>query len=216
MWRALVTTVFCRACPVCGRPAAGEFCWDCQRQIEATRLSQPWQFWHGELPLAAWGRYQDALKRVLGALKYHGQPELARPLGHYLGDVWLTQGHRLTSEPAVAPIPLHAQKLKQRGYNQAELLARHFCRYVGLPLYPDLLLRQTETQAQHWLSARAREANLATAFALNPQARYPRRPLLLLDDIYTTGATARAVQRTLQQAGWSVVGILVVATGRQG
>ncbi|MCS7030905.1 MAG: ComF family protein [Gloeomargarita sp. SKYG116] len=214
MWRTLVTTVFYRACPLCRRPATGEFCRDCQRQMAATQLARPWRFWQGELPLAAWGRYQDALKRALGALKYQGRPELARPLGHYLGDVWLTGGHGLTQTPAVAPIPLHPAKLKRRGYNQAELLARHLCRYVGLPLYPDLLVRRTDTQAQHCLSARERAANLATAFALNPDVGYRRRPILLVDDIYTTGATARAAQHTLQQAGWPVVGVLVVATGR--
>ncbi|MEN9206673.1 MAG: ComF family protein [Gloeomargarita sp. GMQP_bins_120] len=214
MWRPLLSTVFHRACPLCRRPAAGAFCRDCQRQVTALQLPQPWRFWQEPLPMAAWGCYRDALKRVLGALKYQGKAELARPLGHYLGDLWLTGEHGLALKPAVVPIPLHAAKLQKRGYNQAELLARHFCQYVDLPLYSDLLVRQTETQAQHQLSPVEREANLAAAFACNGRSHYPRRPVLLLDDIYTTGATARAAQRVLQQAGWSVVGILVVATGR--
>ncbi len=212
--RSLLATVFRPACPLCTRPAQGYFCVDCQRQIEATRLPQPWQFWQEPLPLAAWGRYQDALKRVLGALKYHNRPELARPLGHHLGDLWLTGGHGLPQPPGVVPIPIHPEKRKTRGYNQAELLAEAFCQYVGLKLYSNLLLRQTDTQAQHSLSAREREANLATAFAINPHHRRPKAPVLILDDIYTTGATARTAQAVLQQAGLRVVGILVVATGK--
>ncbi|MEN9216779.1 MAG: ComF family protein [Gloeomargarita sp. HHBFW_bins_162] len=212
--RALLATMFRSACPLCNRPAQGCFCLDCQRQIEATRLVDPWQFWQAPLPLVAWGRYRDALKRVLGALKYHHHPELARPLGHYLGDVWLTGGHGLKQAPGVVPIPIHPDKRKSRGYNQAELLAVSFCDYVGLKLYSDLLQRQTNTQAQHYLSAQEREANLATAFALNPAHSHPHRPLLILDDIYTTGATARTAQTVLRQAGFMVVGILVVATGK--
>lgn len=212
--RSLLTTVFRPACPLCTRPAQGYLCLDCQRQIEATRLPQPWQFWRGPLPLAAWGRYGDALKRVLGALKYHNRPELARPLGHYLGDLWLTGGHGLSQPPAVVPIPIHPEKRKSRGYNQAELLAEAFCQYVGLKLYSNLLLRQTDTQAQHSLSAQEREANLATAFAIHPRHPPPKNPVLILDDIYTTGATARTAQTVLAQAGFSVVGILVVATGK--
>jgi len=212
--RSLVATVFRPACPLCGRPAQGYFCRDCQRQLDATRLAQPWQFWQGELPLAAWGRYGDALKRALAALKYHHRPELARPLGHYLGELWLTRGHGLPQPPGVVPIPIHPDKRQIRGYNQAELLAFWFCQYVGLNLYSDLLVRQTNTKAQHGLSAQEREANLATAFAVNPQSPRPRVPVLIVDDIYTTGATARTAQRVLHMAGVPVVGILVVATGK--
>lgn len=212
--RSLLATVFRPACPLCTRPAQGCFCIDCQRQIEATRLAQPWQFWQEPLPLAAWGQYRDALKRVLGALKYHNRPELARPLGHHLGDLWLSGGHGLGQPPGVVPIPIHPDKRKTRGYNQAELLAEYFCQYIGIKLYSNLLLRQTNTQPQHNLSAQAREANLATAFAINPEHPRPTQPVLIVDDIYTTGATARAAQSVLQQAGLSVVGILVVATGK--
>ena len=212
--RSLLATIFRPACPLCGRPAQGYFCIDCQRQLEATRLPQPWQFWQGELPLAAWGRYGDALKRALAALKYHHRPELARPLGYYLGEVWLTRGHGLRQPPGVVPIPIHPDKHKIRGYNQAELLASWFCQYVGLKLYSDLLVRQTNTKAQHSLSAQEREANLATAFAINPQSPRPQMPVLIVDDIYTTGATARTAQMVLQTAGVTVVGVLVVATGK--
>jgi ComF family protein len=151
---------------------------------------------------------------VLGALKYHNRPELARPLGHHLGDLWLSGGHGLGQPPGVVPIPIHPDKRKTRGYNQAELLAEYFCHYIGIKLYSNLLLRQTNTQPQHELSAQAREANLATAFAINPEHPRPTQPVLIVDDIYTTGATARAAQSVLQQAGLSVVGILVVATGK--
>ncbi|APB34205.1 Putative amidophosphoribosyltransferase [Gloeomargarita lithophora Alchichica-D10] len=212
--RSLLATVFRPACPLCTRPAQGCFCIDCQRQILATRLPQPWQFWHGDLPIAAWGRYRDTLKRVLGALKYNNRPELARPLGHHLGELWLTGGHGLREMPLVVPIPVHPDKRLTRGYNQAELLAASFCEFIGLKLSSNLLLRQTNTQAQHHLSVQAREANLATAFVMNPQHPRPTAPVLIVDDIYTTGATARTAQTVLQQAGCAVVGILVVATGK--
>nr|WP_290226719.1 ComF family protein [Trichocoleus desertorum] len=168
----------------------------------------------------AWGKYGGTLKRALACLKYNHQPKVARPLGQWLGQAWLHQGPKAftqtasaTSWPVVVPIPLHADKLKQRGYNQAELLAQSFCDHTGLPLQRQGLVRLRATEAQFGLSQAARAENLAAAFALNPSVwrSQPQRSVLLLDDIYTTGATVQSAAQLLRSHGITVCGVVAIA-----
>lgn len=169
--------------------------------------------------MIAWGVYTGALKRSIAALKYHDQPQLARPLGHGLAQVWLDSPYAATRSLVVVPIPLHAAKRQQRGFNQAELLAEAFCERTGLPMQRHGLIRVRTTDAQFSLSPEAREQNLAGAFQPSPEwlRRRPTRSVLLLDDIYTTGATAKAAIYALTQQHISVYGMVTVARAiRQG
>ena len=211
-------------CPLCGRSAAQDFCQDCQQQIQHCRLTNPTQFWRGRSPVFSWGLYEGALKRAITALKYNNQPQLAHPLGQWLAQAWLAsrQARRATVPTAafpkliVIPIPLHQTRQQQRGYNQAALLAREFCDFTGLPLRCYGLERTRQTQAQFSLSITDREQNLAQAFCLGNDflQTHPAYPVLLLDDIYTTGATARAATQALQQSGIEVYGLVTVALTR--
>jgi predicted amidophosphoribosyltransferase len=111
---------------------------------------------------------------------------------------------------------MHATKQKQRGFNQAELIARSFCQYTGLPLQSHGLIRLRQTEAQFGLSSAEREQNLINAFALNPRWRDRRPPtVLLIDDIYTTGATARAAAAALRQHQVIVDGLVAVAKSQK-
>ena len=220
-FRGLLNLCFKPNCPLCQRPTSKEFCQDCTKQLQRCQLRQPNQ-WQGDLPVIAWGVYGGTLKRAIAALKYENQPQVARPLGHWLAQAWLnspsacSRGSRIT--PVVVPIPLHPDKQKQRGYNQAALLAQSFCDTTELHLQPSGLERLRATEAQFGLSAKAREENLAMAFELGLGfcRRQPVSPVLLLDDIYTTGATARSAARTLQQSGIKVCGLVAVATASRG
>ncbi len=115
----------------------------------------------------------------------------------------------------VVPIPLHASKQKQRNYNQAALIAQSFCQTTGLKLKLNGLARVRETEAQFGLSVSERQNNLAEAFAVEQEfhrRRFSDVPVLLVDDIYTTGATARSAVQTLRQCGIVVLGLAAVAT----
>ncbi|MDX2230289.1 MAG: ComF family protein [Leptolyngbyaceae cyanobacterium bins.349] len=198
-------------CPLCQRATSQAFCLDCQRQVQQCRLAPPTWQQQAELSILAWGRYDGALKRAIAAMKYHNQPELAVALGHWLAQSWPHQAGKQSA--IVVPIPMHEAKRQQRGFNQAELLADSFCAMTGLICKPDGLRRIRETEAQFRLSHTARVQNLRDAFALGPAFLHhpPTRPVLLLDDIYTTGATARSAARTLRSQGIRVQGIMVLA-----
>lgn len=161
------------------------------------------------LPLLAWGHYRDRLRSALLRLKYNDCPHIGSTLGRWLGEAW--QEARLETvwgRPTVVPIPLHARRLNERGYNQAMAIARGFCRQTRLPLAAKVLRRRRATTAQFGLGAAAREQNLVDAFEVG--SLQPQR-VLLIDDIYTTGSTVRAAAQVLQARGITVVGVVAVA-----
>lgn len=210
--KSCLNLLFYSTCPLCGRSAAQDFCSGCQQQIQRCQLADPTQFWQGQPPVFPWGLYEGILKRAITALKYNNEYQLAYPLGQWLAQAWLAS--RVSSRAiTVVPIPLHQAKQQQRGYNQAALLAQGFCSFTGLPLQCEGLKRVRRTQAQFSLPSLEREQNLAQAFRLgsNFLRNHPSGPILLLDDIYTTGATARAATQALQQFGIEVYGLVAVA-----
>lgn len=207
-----------KPCPLCDRLTASALCPDCWHQVDRCQVGCSAHVSLGcqptgqlqEISVFAWGNYGGALKRTIAALKYHNQPQLARPLGDRLAQAWLKTLPNV--EPlSIVPIPLHAEKQRQRGFNQAERLAEAFCDRTGLPLQREGLIRVRLTEAQFRLTSTAREQNLSNAFRAGRFSRSAPSRVLLIDDIYTTGATARAAVQALQQQQISVWGIAVVA-----
>jgi ComF family protein len=201
-------------CPLCDRSATQILCKYCQRQIEDCKLMQPDRYWQGDLPLFAWGKYEGSVKRSMGKLKYDGHRSIGDLYGDLLADSWqksLPSG--IPPKLIAVPIPLHAEKLASRGFNQAELIARRFCQVTGAKL--DLSLQRTRsTVAQFGLSKLARQENVAGAFTLVKSALQPGVTVLLIDDIYTTGATVRSAASVLRSSQINVCGVAAIATGR--
>lgn len=202
-------------CPCCDRPISGLLCATCDQQIQQCALAKPAAAWQGHLPLFAWGCYEGKLRQAIAALKYHNQPQLAEALGDRMARSWRAHpiSQNLHSKPWVVPIPLHAKRAQERGYNQAALLAQAFCRRLQFPLAQQGLHRHRATDAQFGLSPTARRQNLTDAFQLGDhwQRQPPAQPVLLLDDIYTTGATVQAAAQALRDNGIAVIGIIALA-----
>ncbi|MDX2215382.1 MAG: ComF family protein [Oculatellaceae cyanobacterium bins.114] len=199
-------------CPVCQRSTPLDLCLDCERQVQRCQHPDPGASWQTPSPVFAWGDYGGALKRAIATLKYENQPQLARPLGHWLANAWLASP--LSQTPVtVVPIPMHAAKRQKRGFDQAELLAEAFCDKTGLLLRRQGLERVRATTAQFELSAEARQQNLLGAFQLGREFRHrsPHSPVLLLDDVYTTGATVNAAAQTLRRHQIRVYGVVAIA-----
>ncbi len=197
-----------KSCPLCDRSTSETFCLDCQRRLERDRLTHPAQFWQDSPRVFAWGNYADTLKRTISKLKYDRHPELAELLGTALARSWIEADMNRT-QLTVIPIPLHIEKQQQRGYNQAELISRAFCHLTGDSHQPNGLQRIRATEALFNLSPQQREKTLEQVFEIG-KIRGDRQ-VLLIDDIYTTGATARTAMRVLHRHQIRVLGIAVVA-----
>ena len=155
------------------------------------------------------GAYEGALRELIHIYKYGRVRTLDRPLGELLGRA-LARDERYD---LVTEVPLHWRRRWQRGFNQAELLARELARRTGVR-FAHALRRVHPTRAQAGLSNTARRRNVAAAFACRRKWRDgPLRGLrvLLIDDVMTTGSTAAACARALKQAGAARVTLATVA-----
>jgi ComF family protein len=111
----------------------------------------------------------------------------------------------------VVPVPLHPKRLRWRGFNQSVLLGRELSRVFRLSLDPFLLQRKVETPPQTQLNEEERRRNVRGAFAVNPEKSLQNRSVLLLDDVYTSGATVNECSRCLKRAGAREVYVLTLA-----
>ncbi|HLP91619.1 MAG TPA: ComF family protein [Nostocaceae cyanobacterium] len=204
-------------CPLCQRSTPLELCQYCTKQLKNNHFQNPDQLWKQPLPVFVWGNYSGNVKRAIAMMKYENQPQIGRLFGQWLGEAWLSHPP-YTQKILVVPIPLHPSKQKQRGYNQAALIAEGFCQITGFQYRNNALVRIKETKAQFGLSVTERETNVATAFSVNTELcqRPPDIPLLLIDDIYTTGATAKSAISTFHKNGINVLGLAAVATTTKG
>jgi ComF family protein len=220
-WRQFVKSflnLFLKSnCPLCSRSAVEDFCPACLRQLTRCKFSHSGQFWQGENPVFVWGEYRGTLKNAIAALKYNNNAHLARPLGYWLADAWLSDPPLSVNSVIVVPIPLHRDKLKQRGFNQADLLAESFCELTGFTLKRQGLERIKNTDPLFNLSPRDRRQQMQDSFILGQDFRGkpPSQGVLLLDDIYTTGATVSAAIKTLNQAQIKVYGTVAIAIARK-
>jgi ComF family protein len=209
LWQPLLNFFLKPNCPLCDRSAIHTFCVYCARQLQADELAQSWQ---SDVDILAWGNYGGTLKRAITQCKYHHQPAIGFYLGDLLGKSWLAQVPQ-TPNQRVIPIPLHPDRQRQRGFNQAELIAQGFCARTKIPLDKSLL-RVKATDAQFQLNPEDRQQNLTDAFQLRPRHQLRERSVILIDDIYTTGATITTASQALQQAGVSTIQVAVTAIAR--
>ena len=152
--------------------------------------------------VTALGPYRQTLRRLIHLFKYQGAWDLAFPLGERLGAL------PMPPVDVLVPLPLHPERLRARGYNQAELLARVLAGCWHVPCRAGLA-RVRATQPQVVLGRAAREANMRAAFRAVGAGRLGR--VGLVDDVLTSGATAQAAATALLENGAETVHLIVVA-----
>jgi ComF family protein len=190
-------------CSCCGRPfpdfsGADHLCGRC------STAPPPFTLARGALLFAG------TTRELIHQFKYSGKVMLRRPLALLTADC-LDGFVAGFGADLIVPVPLHTKRLRQRGFNQAVLLGEIFAQRWGVPLQRNNLQRSRWTEPQVNLTASARAENVKGAFTLAAPARIAGKRILLVDDVYTTGSTARECSRVLRSAGASSVAVLTVA-----
>lgn len=189
-------------CQVCALPlpVAGLTCGQCLKEPPAfEQVIAPWTY---SFPLDSLiTRFKHGAKWPYGRLLAE---LLAQSLQHHFDE-------GLKRPDALVPVPLARKRLRERGYNQAAMLARWLSNSLQINCDENLLLRTQDTTAQQDLDAKARKQNLLRAFALTPNAQIKGRHLALVDDVLTTGATAQSLARLLIGAGAARVDVYCLA-----
>ncbi|MDX9689585.1 MAG: ComF family protein [Alphaproteobacteria bacterium] len=152
--------------------------------------------------------YDEESRGMILRLKHADQTHL-----HVVLAGWMTRcgQEALTGCDAVLPVPLHRWRLLKRRYNQSALLASAIAKQTGLSYWPDALLRVKATDSQKDKGEKARRANVAKAFAVNPRFDVSGQTLVLIDDVFTSGATVSECARVLKKAGAASVRVITLA-----
>jgi len=186
-------------CPHCGRPRSnGRLCPLCQRdplQIDGVRSV---------------AYFDGTLREAIHHFKYYNRQALAIPLGKLMSNYW--EKSPLPAE-IIVPVPLHSNRLRERGYNQAALLARELGKSIGLAVAENGLVRVRATRPQVELNAQERKENVSDAFHCSNMELKGKR-VLLIDDVCTTGATLEACSIALRQVGARSVWAFTLARAR--
>jgi ComF family protein len=197
-------------CSVCGERVHGPYALSAgeTRCPLCRRLQPPF------VKAVAYGSYDGGLRELIHLLKYEQVRPAAAVLGRMLAEA--VSGMESGSSPwVVVPVPLHARKLRQRGFNQSELIAQHAVKVAArrgrLVLNPGVLQRRRETQSQIGLTRHQRRENLRGAFAVPRPEEIAGREILLVDDVFTTGTTVSECARVLLRAGASKIFVATVA-----
>ncbi|MBU0493967.1 MAG: ComF family protein [Chloroflexi bacterium] len=187
--------------PTAARPASPRLCARCQAHRPG----------FNGLHFVAY--FEGPLRQAVHRLKYQGCWAAARPLGQLMA---ATCQENAVSGDLLIPVPLHARRQRERGYNQAALLAQAVGQLTGMPVYPAALVRQRATQSQVQLNAQERQGNVRGAFSVAPAApaQLSGRTVVLVDDVCTTGATLDACATVLRQAGATSVWALTLGRER--
>lgn len=190
-------------CMKCGKPIDNdedEYCGDCKKLPKSFKRGFPAFL------------YEGAIKSSLYDFKYKNQRNYAEFYSRSIMQIYGKQLQSLGVE-GIVPVPVSVRKKRIRGYNQAELLAERIGRTLGIPIYPDYLGRSVDTSPQKELNDKERMKNLKNAFKIG-QNKIKLKKILLVDDIYTSGATIEACTRVLLSAGAETVYYTSVAIGR--
>jgi len=190
-------------CKKCGKPIwkeEQEYCKDCtEHQFEYEQGRSLWL-------------HQGLVKKSIYQFKYHNR----RIHGEwYAKELFRLYGHKLKEWgiDCIIPVPLHKRKKRMRGYNQAEIVAKHLGQISGIPVDTKSVVRVRNTKAQKRLNNQERKQNLVNAFQVQKTWKMAKN-VLVIDDIYTTGATINAVASVLKEKGARKVCFLTISIGQ--
>ena len=196
-------------CTLCGRPfpdASGDdhLCGACLSRHPYFARARAWACYPRE-ELA-----EHPLREVVQKFKYGRKVSLGKPLGRLMA-LGCREFLNECRFDVIIPVPLHPKRLRWRGFNQSVLLARQVSRACGLPMDLFVLHRSKETPPQTQLTEEERRKNVRHAFSLNPQKSVKGKKVLLVDDVYTSGATVNECSRTLKRGGAKEIYVLTLA-----
>ncbi len=151
--------------------------------------------------------YQSPLKEAIGLLKYHGKTQLAPSLAQLIAQATPAP----TNVDAIIAVPLHPDRLREREFNQALLLAHHLGKQWNLPVLTDVLRRTKPTRPQTSLTRRERLKNLRKCFSVTTPSAIEGKTMLVVDDVFTTGTTVNECAKALRKAGAQAVYVQTLA-----
>lgn len=217
----LVDLLFPRLCPVCGNTLLREekvLCSNCILHLPRTNYHLNY---NNPVAMALWGRVKieqatawflfekgSRYQKLIHQIKYNGKKELGRELGKMFGED--LEGSVFHDIDYLVPVPLHRRKLRKRGYNQSEWIAKGLSVSLKKPVITDNLFRKTYSASQTRKSRHERWENVYGIFEIHDKSLFREKHILLVDDVFTTGATMESCATAVLEAEDSKVSLAVL------
>ena len=205
-------------CKKCGKPLADkqqEYCYDCKHHTRSfVKGICLFQYGYRAAEVKGKDLKYHSMGESMQRFKYQGSRTYAT---YYIKKLMQVHGQELLKirAQAIIPVPIHKKKYIKRGYNQAEVLANELSKALEIPVLSKFLMRSKETLAQKELTQEQRIVNLMDGFIV-PKPMSKLKRVILIDDIYTTGATMEACTRKLLEAGVREVFCVSICSGQNG
>jgi len=156
-------------------------------------------------------KYTSSIKQLIHEFKYNGKDYLGKPLGSLMNTFIKNYSVPIEHLDFIIPVPLHKSRLREREFNQAEILSHQIAREFKKEILSEILVRNKPTQSQTELKIQDRQKNVDNSFWVNRPEFIKDANLLLIDDVLTTGATASQAAKTLKEAGAKIVLLMTLA-----
>lgn len=202
----VVEIIYPNRCIFCGRVLEfrydGYVCFNCEENSNVSPIVSP----EG----ASVFRYNDAVKNAVHRFKYYGHPDAGIGFALFMYNYF---NENITFCPDyIVPVPMYIKKIYKRGFNQTDIIADEFSKLSGIPVLNDLIIRNRNTKPQSLLSFEEKKENVKDAFHIFKSYDIKDKNILIIDDIYTSGATISECKRVILNAGAKNVYFLTFAS----
>ena len=214
--KAAIEGVVCLECWQKIKKNSPPFCYLCGRHIEKNSLGKNICYSCARKNLYfdrvfAVGPYEGVIKELIHAFKYKGKKKLGQALARLMQDFILEYKIPIWFIDSIVPVPLHPRRLREREFNQSLILGRILAQRFNKPIAENLLIRHRHTKSQATLEDSQRLKNVKGSFGIKNKEAFEAKNILLVDDVFTSGATCSEAARTLKEAGATVVFVLTLA-----
>ena len=196
--------IFPPQCGICGKIGEGYICKKCYKEIKKYLYTEN----NGDIFYLL--RYEDVIRTKIIDYKFNDKSYLY----NMFCEIFVKNKNAcefLKKYDIIIPVPIHKNRKRKRGYNQSELIAKKLAKYFKIPIYTDVLIKTKNNLMQSSLNKKGRIKNIQNAYKIQNMEKIKQKSILILDDIYTTGFTAKECKKTLQSAGAKQVGIIIIA-----
>lgn len=211
MFEKILNFLFPPVCCVCGKIDQNWLCLKCQKRVERLEKFRLVEIESKKYEkLLYLFQYESLIRKLILRYKFSNKAYLNHFFANEIAKDEKTKEH-LKQYDMIIPVPMHKKKMQKRGYNQTELVANELEKSLGISARKDILSKVINTTTQSKLGGKARQSNIQHAFFIQNDIEVEDKKVILLDDIYTTGATSEECSRVLKEAGAKEILVLVLA-----
>ncbi len=211
MLEFVLNFLFPPVCSICGKLNKNWLCSNCEKRVQRLEKSCVIEIKNKNYEKLLYiFQYESLVRKLILRYKFSNQAYL----NHFFANMIIKNEENcklLQEYDLLIPVPMHHRKMQKRGYNQTELVANELSKILKIPTKSDILIKVVNTVTQSKLGGKARQSNIQHAFFVPKDREVEGKKIILLDDIYTTGATSQECSRVLKEAGAKEILILVLA-----